>query len=48
MSDIECPYCGYDGSDLKIGRRQPGIDVVGVCRILCSKCGLPFVINPPK
>jgi len=26
--EIKCPYCGYDGSDLNIGRKQPCIDKI--------------------
>jgi len=42
---IKCPYCNYDGSDLKIGRRLPSVDVFGIPRIICSKCKREFVIK---
>ena len=45
MIEIKCPYCGYDGSDLKIGRRSIGLDVVGNASILCSKCKRNFQVK---
>jgi len=38
MPKIECPYCGYDGSDLKIGRKPISNPM------MCSKCRRYF--NP--
>ncbi len=43
--EIKCPNCGYDGSDLSIGRKPISIDVVGVSRIICSKCKYEFVVK---
>ncbi len=45
MTPIKCPYCGYGGEDPKIGRRMPGVDVVGVPRIICSNCKREFVVD---
>lgn len=39
---IKCPYCGYDGSDLTIGRTMPYINHMGKCLIRCSKCKREF------
>jgi len=35
--EIKCPYCGYDGSDLKIGRTMPYI-TIGGAEMRCSNC----------
>lgn len=45
--DIRCRYCGYGGEDPKIGREGIGIDVIGIPRIRCSKCGCEFVVELP-
>lgn len=45
MKEIKCPHCGYDGSDLWIGRQPIGIDISGIPRILCSKCGRYFIVK---
>ena len=45
--DIRCRYCGYGGEDIKIGREGIGIDVIGIPRIRCSKCGCEFVVELP-
>ena len=42
---IKCPYCGYDGGDLKIGRRLPNIDFLGTPKLTCLKCKREFIIN---
>lgn len=41
MLPIRCPYCGYDGSDLSIGRKMPFVEY-GVVKMFCSKCGREF------
>lgn len=44
MEKIECPYCHYDGSDLKIGRKMPYVEL-GVIKLRCSKCKQVFVLK---
>lgn len=48
MEEIKCPHCGYDGSDLKIGRKPIEIDILGIPRILCSKCKRYFIVKEEK
>lgn len=42
--EIKCTFCGYDGSDLKIGRTMPYV-AVGHLEMRCSKCGRVFVVK---
>jgi len=44
MNEIKCPYCGYDGSDLKIGRKIPYVTIGGL-KLDCSNCGRTFKVE---
>ena len=39
------PYCGYDGSDLKIGIKPISMDIHGNPKIVCSKCKQEFPVR---
>jgi len=40
--EIKCPYCNYNGNDLKIGRSLPSVDVFGIPRLICLRCRREF------
>jgi hypothetical protein len=42
---IKCPYCGYDGNDLKKGRRMPVMTITGVAKMICSRCKREFILR---
>lgn len=45
--EIKCPFCGYGGEDLKIGRVMPEIiPASGVMKLKCSACKNEFRIKP--
>lgn len=37
LDEIKCEHCGYDGSDLKVGRK-PAMMEIGYLRLICIKC----------